>query len=154
MTTIFKICFKDSIHEEVDERDRLYCRDALLYQPNFLQVSFLYKFRNKQAQAWSQTPFVPSKGLNMEMKLVSVFVTFSFHRSLSASWSNYKGVSEFFSWDTTNERTFFRKNVKHERLHEGVSQWLNCCILSNLPMMSTVYIGLHNNILQSWSHSL
>ena len=50
--TIFKICFKDSIHEEVDERDRLYCRDALLYQPNFLQVSFLYKFRNKQAQAF------------------------------------------------------------------------------------------------------
>ena len=83
--TIFKICFKDSIHEEVDERDRLYCRDALLYQPNFLQVSFLYKFRNKQAQALSQTPFVPSKGLNMEMKLVSDSVTFSFHRSLSAS---------------------------------------------------------------------
>ena len=28
------------------------------------------------------------------------------------------------------------ENKKHERLHEVVSQWLNCQILSNLPMVA------------------
>ena len=44
--------------------------------------------------------------------------------------------SEVFSWDTANERTLFRKNlnIKQDELCEGVSQWQNSCILSNLTM--------------------
>ena len=53
---------------------------------------------------------------------------------------NYTGVSRFFSCDTANERTLLRKNIKkQERLHEGVTQWLNCCVLSNFFMWNTQY---------------
>ena len=44
-------------------------------------------------------------------------------------------------WNTANESFLFRKHItqKQERLHDVVSQWLNCRILSNLPMI------LHKN---------
>ena len=39
---------------------------------------------------------------------------------------------------TANERTLLRKNIKQkqERLHEGVTQWLKCRILSNSFMQA------------------
>ena len=51
--------------------------------------------------------------------------------------ANIQESPEFFSWDTANERPLFRKNIKEERVHLGVSQRQNCRILSNLPMIFT-----------------
>ena len=70
-------------------------------------------------------------------------------------WSEYTEVDRFFSWDTANERIFLERaqNIKQERLCEGVSQWLNCRILFNLPMQSGVRIQSSYIIGHGWAHT-